>query len=104
VNGPVVNGGVVGTDTGSAPITEAAARVAAAGESRPRPAPDPVNLPMIRHWVEAMGDTNPIYTDAGAAARSVHGGLVAPPAMARSGRCGGCARQTTPMPAIRSAR
>ena len=83
VNGPVVNGGVVGTDTGSAAIAEAAARVAAAGESQPRPAPDPVNLPMIRHWVEAMGDTNPIYTDAGAAARSVHGGLVAPPAMAQ---------------------
>jgi uncharacterized OB-fold protein/acyl dehydratase len=74
---------VVGTDTGSASITEAAARVAAAGESLPRPAPDPVNLPMIRHWVEAMGDTNPIYTDARAAARSVHGGLVAPPAMAQ---------------------
>jgi uncharacterized OB-fold protein len=73
----------VETDTGSAPITEAAARVAAAGESRPRPAPDPVNLPMIRHWVEAMGDTNPVYTDAGVAARSVHGGLVAPPAMAQ---------------------
>jgi uncharacterized OB-fold protein/acyl dehydratase len=28
-----------------------------------------------------MGDTNPVYTDAEAAARSVHGGLVAPPAM-----------------------
>ena len=28
-----------------------------------------------------MGDTNPVYTDAGAAARSVHGGPVAPPAM-----------------------
>jgi len=78
-----VNAGAVGTDTGSAPITEAAARVAAAGESRPRAAADPVNLPMIRHWVEAMGDTNPSYTDAGAAARSVHGGLVAPPAMAQ---------------------
>ena len=38
---------------------------------------------MIRHWVEAMGDTNPVYTDAGFAARSVHGGLVAPPAMAQ---------------------
>jgi uncharacterized OB-fold protein len=74
---------VVGTDTGSAAIAEAAARVAAAGESQPRPAPDPVNLPMIRHWVEAMGDTSPIYTDAKAAARSVHGGLVAPPAMAQ---------------------
>ncbi len=56
-------------------------RVAALGESGPRAAPDPVNLPMIRHWVQAMGDANPVYTDAGAAARSVHGGLVAPPAM-----------------------
>jgi uncharacterized OB-fold protein/acyl dehydratase len=78
-----VNGGAVGTETGSAPITEAAARVAAAGESRPRSAPDPVNLPMIRHWVQAMGDTNPVYLDAEFAARSVHGGLVAPPAMAQ---------------------
>jgi uncharacterized OB-fold protein len=66
-----------------ATIMEAAARIAAAGESAPRPAPDAVNLPMIRHWVQAMGDTNPLYTDAEAAARSVHGGLVAPPAMAQ---------------------
>jgi uncharacterized OB-fold protein/acyl dehydratase len=64
-----------------AAIRVAAARIAAAGESRPRPAPDPVNLPMIRHWVQAMGDTNPVYTDAEFAARSGHGGLVAPPAM-----------------------
>jgi len=74
---------------GSAPagsqaaIREAAARIAADGESRPRPARDPVNLPMIRNWAEAIGDANPVYTDAGAAARSVHGGLVAPPAMAQ---------------------
>src|SRR5215471_3757129 len=64
-----------------AAIREAAARIAALGESSPRAAPDVVNLPMIRHWVQAMGETNPVYTDAGAAARSVHGGLVAPPAM-----------------------
>ena len=32
------------------------------------PAPDPVNQAMIRHWVEAMGDTNPVYVDAEAAA------------------------------------
>jgi uncharacterized OB-fold protein/acyl dehydratase len=43
--------------------------------------PDPVNQPMIRHWVEAVGDDNPIYTDAEAAAASVHGGIVAPPVM-----------------------
>jgi 3-oxo-4,17-pregnadiene-20-carboxyl-CoA hydratase alpha subunit len=71
---------VTAEDAGSA-IRHAAARIAALGESGPRAAPDPVNLPMIRHWVQAMGDTNPVYTDAGVAARSVHGGLVAPPAM-----------------------
>ena len=39
----------------SAEITEAAARLVAAGESRPRLARDPVNLPMIRNWLEALG-------------------------------------------------
>ncbi|MFJ4800283.1 bifunctional MaoC family dehydratase N-terminal/OB-fold nucleic acid binding domain-containing protein [Streptomyces murinus] len=33
---------------------------------------DPVNLPMIRHWCEAMGDTSPAYRGPGA---------IAPPAM-----------------------
>ena len=42
---------------------------------------DPVNEPMIRHWCEAMGDTLPVYTDAGAAAASVHGGIISPPTM-----------------------
>jgi uncharacterized protein len=64
-------------------IKRAAAGIAAAGECAPRAARDPVNLPMIRNWTEAMGDANPVYTDAEAAARSVHGGLVAPPAMAQ---------------------
>jgi uncharacterized protein len=36
-------------------IREAAARLAAAGDSRPRMARDPVNLPMIRNWLEALG-------------------------------------------------
>jgi hypothetical protein len=44
---------------------------------------------MIRHWTQAMGDTNPIYTDAGAAAASVHGRLVAPPAMVQVWTMGG---------------
>ncbi len=52
--------------------------ISAAGLSR---APDPVNLPMIRHWVDAFEDANPIYLDADAAARTRHGTLVAPPAM-----------------------
>lgn len=47
----------------------------------PQPAPDPVNLPMIRHWVEAIGDENPVYTDEAFAATTVHGGIVAPPTM-----------------------
>ena len=29
--------------------------------------PDPVNQAMIRHWVEAIGDENPVYTDEAAA-------------------------------------
>lgn len=44
-------------------------------------APDPVNVPMIRHWVVALDDRNPVYLDAEIAARTRHGGLVAPPAM-----------------------
>lgn len=47
----------------------------------PVPAPDEVNTPMIRHLVEAVGDTNPVYTDAELAAASIHGGIVAPPTM-----------------------
>lgn len=42
---------------------------------------DPVNQPMIRHWCDAMGNRNPIYTDAASAAASVHGAAVAPPSM-----------------------
>jgi uncharacterized protein len=79
------HGGGFGPDSAAADavIRQAAARIAAAGESRPRRARDPVNLPMIRNWAEAIGDANPVYTDAAAAARSVHRGLVAPPAMAQ---------------------
>jgi hypothetical protein len=36
---------------------------------------------MISNWTEALGDTCPVYADAAAAAASVHGELVAPPAM-----------------------
>jgi acyl dehydratase len=47
----------------------------------PEPARDPVNQAMIRHWCDAMEDANPAYTDPQFAARSIHGGIVAPPAM-----------------------
>jgi uncharacterized OB-fold protein len=53
----------------------------ALGELAGAPAADPVNLPMIRHWTDAMGDANPVYTSPEQAAVSVHGGIVAPPAM-----------------------
>jgi uncharacterized protein len=62
-------------------IRATAERVAAAGESSARAARDPVNLPMINNWAEALGDACPVYTDAEAAASAGHDGLVAPPAM-----------------------
>jgi acyl dehydratase len=43
--------------------------------------PDPVNLPMIRHWAAAFEDANPVYVDAEAAATSRFGRIVAPPLM-----------------------
>ena len=47
----------------------------------PSVAPDPVNVPMIRHWVDALDDRNPVYLDEEIAANSRFGGIVAPPAM-----------------------
>jgi len=47
----------------------------------PFPGPEPVNEAMIHHWCEAMADRNPVYSDAEAAKRSAHGGIVAPPTM-----------------------
>ncbi|MFI1164809.1 bifunctional MaoC family dehydratase N-terminal/OB-fold nucleic acid binding domain-containing protein [Streptomyces sp. NPDC020801] len=41
---------------------------------------DPVNAPMIRHWCEAMGDTNPAYTGPDA---------IAPPTMLQVWTMGG---------------
>lgn len=70
----------VAADPGAA-IRQAAARIARGGDCVPRRARDPVNQPMVNNWLEAIGDTNPVYTDPDLAAASVHGGLVAPPAM-----------------------
>ncbi len=44
---------------GSDMIREAAARIAATGDSAPRAARDPVNLPMIRNWIEAIDPGGP---------------------------------------------
>ena len=51
------------------------------GASGPLLAPDEVNVPMIRHWVDALDDRNPVYLDEEVAATTRFGGIVAPPAM-----------------------
>ena len=47
----------------------------------PAAAPDTVNMPMIRHWVDALDDRNPVYEDEEYAAHTRFGGIIAPPAM-----------------------
>lgn len=56
-------------------------QIIASGTSQPTVARDPVNQPMIHHWVDAIGDKNPIYVDEDAARAAGHDGIVAPPAM-----------------------
>lgn len=62
-------------------ISEAAEKIKAAGKSKPRKGRHPVNQPMVDHWLDAIGDRNPIYTDEAAAKAAGHPGVVAPPAM-----------------------
>ncbi|AHH15293.1 hypothetical protein NONO_c04800 [Nocardia nova SH22a] len=64
-------------------IVAAGERIREAGECAPRRGRDPVNQPMINNWVEALGDSNPIYVDEEAARAAGHPGIVAPPAMAQ---------------------
>ena len=47
----------------------------------PTLSPDAVNLPMIRHWVEAMGDENPVYVSDEAAQAAGYERIIAPPTM-----------------------
>ena len=47
----------------------------------PNLSPDAVNVPMIRHWVEAMGDHNPVYVSDVAARAAGFEQLYAPPTM-----------------------
>jgi uncharacterized protein len=62
-------------------IRAAAERVKAEGKSKPRGGRHPVNQPMVDHWLDAIGDKNPIYVDETAATAAGHPGVVAPPAM-----------------------
>lgn len=58
-------------------IEDAAREVAAWGESARRTGRDPVNLPMVRNWLEALDDRSSAYAE------------VAPPAMAQVWTMGG---------------
>jgi uncharacterized protein len=74
------------TDAG-ARFTDADALLAElrAFEGRPSGPPmvarDEVNQAMIRHWVDAMGDDNPVYVDDASARANGFPGVVAPPTM-----------------------
>lgn len=70
-------------DPAAQQIIAAAEQVRADGGSAPRRGRDPINMPMIRNWTEAIGDDNPIYEDEEAAKAAGHPGIVAPPAMAQ---------------------
>jgi uncharacterized OB-fold protein/acyl dehydratase len=63
--------------------------IKAAGKSEPRTGRDPVNQAMIHHWVDAIGDKNPIYVDEESARAAGHPGIVAPPAMIQVWTMGG---------------
>ncbi len=56
-------------------------------------ADDPVNVPMIRNWVEAIGDTNPVYLDEEAARATGRDGIVAPAVMLQVWRMKGLKAQ-----------
>ncbi|MFD7064107.1 bifunctional MaoC family dehydratase N-terminal/OB-fold nucleic acid binding domain-containing protein [Streptomyces sp. NPDC059906] len=84
-------------DTGRDAAYEERLRAFAGRELRPLgAAQDPVNLPMIRHWTEAMGDTNPVYTDAEAARTTGRGGVVAPASMIQAWTMRGYAATVSP--------
>jgi uncharacterized OB-fold protein/acyl dehydratase len=53
------------------------------GQSAGEPllSPHAVNAPMIVHWVEAMGDRNPVYVSEEAARAQGLDGIIAPPTM-----------------------
>jgi len=70
-------------------IQAAAEKVKAEGKSKPRVGRHPVNQPMVDHWLDAMGDKNPIYVDDDAAKAAGHPGIVAPPAMIQVWTMGG---------------
>lgn len=65
------------TDT-KVPLAESLQEFVGKPYGGPTTARDPVNVPMIRHLTDALGDRNPVYTDEEFAKQTVHGGIVAP--------------------------
>ena len=60
------------------------------------PGQDPVNVPMIRHWVEAMDLSNPVHLDADAARETGRGDVVAPASMIQAWTMRGYAKTVRP--------
>ncbi|GAA2727436.1 bifunctional MaoC family dehydratase N-terminal/OB-fold nucleic acid binding domain-containing protein [Actinocorallia aurantiaca] len=58
---------------------------------------DPVNVPMIRHWAEAMEDANPVYLDDEAAKATGRPGVVAPASMVQAWTMRGYAATVNPV-------
>jgi uncharacterized protein len=56
-------------------------RLVGQSTGQPQLSPHAVNAPMIRHWVEAMGDTNPLYVSDESARSYGYDGVIAPPTM-----------------------
>ena len=74
-----------GAPEGAVPAYEERLRAFAGRELTPRTrAQDPVNQPMIRHWTEAMGDTDPVHTDAAAARATGRADVTAPASMVQA--------------------
>ena len=61
-----------------------------------KPGQDPVNVPMIRHWVEAMEDDNPAYLSDEAARATGRDGVVAPASMMQAWTMRGYAATVRP--------
>ena len=61
-----------------------------------KPGQDPVNVPMIRHWVESMEDDNPVYLSDAAAKATGRDGIVAPASMMQAWTMRGYAATVQP--------
>jgi uncharacterized protein len=72
---------VGGTVSGNSSFEERLEEFVGRMSGPPTVAPDEVNQAMIRHFVEAVGDENPVYTDDSAARAAGFPGVIAPPTM-----------------------